>query len=253
MKSYTYKITHKQTNKSYIGSRKSKDNDLMCDLKSYKSSSRNKHFKKELEECPDNFTFEIIDVFDNYEDCINNEVYLHDYYNVSENDMFYNLAKQTSTGFTTYNYKHTEETKKIMSDKSNKKRENNVMYNNKHSKNTIDKITEKAKLRTHPKETIDKIIKSNSKGVSINGVIYENSTIASKEIGLSKSCIDYRLKSNSNKFEKWFRLGKKIRKVEINGVIYISAKEGYTSLGMNKNKFFGRLNSSNFPEYKYVD
>lgn len=101
MPSYVYEIKNKLNGKRYIGSRKCKgepQNDLGI---KYFSSSHNKEFMKEQKENPEHFEYHIIQIFENHKDALLKEIELHDLYNVSVNENFYNLANQTSTGFTT--------------------------------------------------------------------------------------------------------------------------------------------------------
>lgn len=98
---YVYQIVNKLNNKRYIGSRTSNippEEDLGY---RYRSSSRNKEFIEDMNKNPTCYEFEVIKTFNNAKDKMKFEIYLHNIYNVSKCDLFYNLAKQTSTGFNT--------------------------------------------------------------------------------------------------------------------------------------------------------
>lgn len=101
MPSYVYEIKNKLNGKRYIGSRKCEGNPQNDLGIKYFSSSHNKEFMKEQKEYPEHFEYHIIQIFENHKDALLKEIELHDLYNVSVNENFYNLAKQTSTGFTT--------------------------------------------------------------------------------------------------------------------------------------------------------
>ena len=96
---YVYLITELSTNKKYIGSR-SCDNKPEFDLgHKYYSSSKNKIFIKNQKDNRDNYNYTILSMHQTREEAINEEIRLHDLYNVNHNPEFYNRSKQTSTGF----------------------------------------------------------------------------------------------------------------------------------------------------------
>ncbi|URC15338.1 endonuclease [Paraglaciecola Antarctic GD virus 1] len=99
MKHYTYMITNTKTNMKYIGARTSKVENLLDDLKKYKSSSRNLTFIMEQKKSPEDFEYTILSTFDDRKSAINHEIELHNTYDVARNKEFYNMAKQTCTGF----------------------------------------------------------------------------------------------------------------------------------------------------------
>ena len=170
-KSYVYQIVHLPTLKSYIGSRTAKGCDPSGIGTKYFSSSRDKEFMLEQKEKPENFLYFILKKFDeNYKECIEYEIYLHDKYNVGVNKRFYNKSKQTSTGFsttgTTYicsdkkkrnisignkGKKKSESHKKNLSKKSHWKGIHGPMYNKKHTNETIQKMR-KPKSEEHRKK-----------------------------------------------------------------------------------------------------
>lgn len=96
---YVYIITELSTNKKYIGSR-SCDNNPSFDLgHKYYSSSKNKTFIKNQKNNRDNYSYTVLSVHQTREDAINEEIRLHNLYDVNHNPDFYNRSKQTSTGF----------------------------------------------------------------------------------------------------------------------------------------------------------
>lgn len=101
MSFYVYCIKNIINNKRYIGSRKC-NGDPEDDLGiKYFSSSHNKEFMSEQKENPTLFEYEILKIFDNHKDMLEYEIYLHNLYDVGKNINFYNIVKQTSTGFST--------------------------------------------------------------------------------------------------------------------------------------------------------
>lgn len=101
MSFYVYCIKNIINNKRYIGSRKC-NGDPEDDLGiKYFSSSHNKEFMSEQKENPTLFEYEILKIFDNHKDMLEFEIYLHNLYDVGKNINFYNIVKQTSTGFST--------------------------------------------------------------------------------------------------------------------------------------------------------
>lgn len=96
---YVYQITNKVNSKMYIGSRTSNiepANDLG---KKYFSSSKDKEFQKEQRENPENFIYEVLSIYNNKDDMLNEEIRLHNLYEVGKNLNYYNKSKQTSKSF----------------------------------------------------------------------------------------------------------------------------------------------------------
>jgi len=100
MKSYVYRITNLVENRHYYGSRKSKHESLMTDLKLYKSSFK-QWFREDQIKNPQNYKYKIIKVFDDRKEAFKFEGKLHSFFDVKNNPKFYNLANQTSDGFST--------------------------------------------------------------------------------------------------------------------------------------------------------
>ena len=87
---YVYKITDKKRNKFYIGSRSSKippEQDLG---KIYFSSSENKKFIKEQIEKSDQFIYEVIKIFPDYEQASDYEIELLKQENATSDKNYYN-------------------------------------------------------------------------------------------------------------------------------------------------------------------
>jgi group I intron endonuclease len=135
---YTYEITNKKGNR-YIGVRScncTPNNDpYMGSCKTLDEAIKNEGIE--------NFTKTILQTFDTRDEAVEDEIFLHDLYDVGANLLFYNEAKATSTGFDRSGHKHTEETKRKMSESSK-----GIVPWNKggtHSEETKQKISEAKK------------------------------------------------------------------------------------------------------------
>ena len=100
---YVYVITELSTSMKYIGVRSCKilpEHDLGI---KYFSSSRNKDFIKNQKDCKKkniiNYKYEILSVHDTRKSACNEEIRLHELYNVDHDCMFYNRTKAASIGF----------------------------------------------------------------------------------------------------------------------------------------------------------
>lgn len=96
---YTYRITNKVLNKHYYGVRTSKIEPSKDIGHIYFSSSRDKAFKLDQKENPQDYKYKVIRNFDSRKEAMELEVLLHNKFNVGINENFYNKSKQTSTGF----------------------------------------------------------------------------------------------------------------------------------------------------------
>ena len=96
---YTYQITEISTQMKYIGCRSSERNPEDDLGLYYFSSIRDKSFVEKQKDNPEDYLYDILGVFENREDAIEHEISLHKIYDVSNNKMFYNVSKQTSTGW----------------------------------------------------------------------------------------------------------------------------------------------------------
>lgn len=98
---YVYTICNKVTRICYIGSRSSKEHPSEDLGNRYFSSSTNKLFIEEQKKTPMLFKYLILKTFQNRQDALNYEIFLHNFFDVSKNKKFYNKSKQTSVGFST--------------------------------------------------------------------------------------------------------------------------------------------------------
>ena len=136
--SYTY-WSYEEYRRAYIGVR-------LCPNK-YPTPELDIHYFGSYKDKTFNPTHKIIlNVFDNHEDAKDEEVELHNAFDVGRNPHFANLAKQTSTGFSTAGFQHNEESKQKMAEA--KKGENNPNYDKKHTEENKKIITEAA-IRFH--------------------------------------------------------------------------------------------------------
>lgn len=97
--SYVYRITNKEENKHYYGSRVCKMSkrfsiNALEDLKEYKSTSSLKDFKTLQIERPEIFKYKIIKIFKTKNEAIEYESLLHKKFNVKDNPKFYNKHNQ---------------------------------------------------------------------------------------------------------------------------------------------------------------
>jgi len=123
MRHYVYKITNttpRDKRKYYIGVRTSKGCLPEQDTK-YLGSS--KTLLKEIKTIgKENFTKEILASFETREEAIEEEMRLHDKYNVAVNSEYYNRCKQTPTGFDRTGAKDTKEEREVINDYYKKKK-----------------------------------------------------------------------------------------------------------------------------------
>jgi len=98
---YVYRITNVIENKHYYGYRSSKTQPHLDLGIKYFSSSSDKKFIKDQKETPKNYKYIIIKECKNKKEALLLEIKLHQKFNVSKNKNFYNLANQTSIGFST--------------------------------------------------------------------------------------------------------------------------------------------------------
>jgi hypothetical protein len=112
---YTYIIINQVNGKMYIGVR-SCECEPMFDLGvKYFSSSKDKELIKDQRENKADYSYQILGRFDERAEAIRMEIELHNLHDVGKSDLFYNRAKQTSTGFDISGTKHSEEQKGKMS------------------------------------------------------------------------------------------------------------------------------------------
>lgn len=82
----------------------------------YFSSSTDSDFINEQSSNPNIFRYKIIKIFTNRNDALELEIRLHNKFDVGQNPLFYNKAKQTSTGFDMTGIPRTKEFKKHISE-----------------------------------------------------------------------------------------------------------------------------------------
>ena len=145
MTHYTYEIINIINGKRYIGSRTCSGNpedDLGI---KYFSSSKDKDFIKEQKEHPWRFRYKITGIYPTRKSAIQEEINLHEFFDVGINPEFYNKAKQTSIGFDRSGCKHNKASriKMSISHIGIQSGENNPMYGRTHTVDSRKKISEK--------------------------------------------------------------------------------------------------------------
>ena len=98
---YVYRITSIIENKHYYGKRSSKIEPKLDLGIRYFSSSKDKEFIKDQKQNSQNYKYKIVSLHTSSKEALNKEIRLHNKFNVQNNLNFINIAKQTSTGFTT--------------------------------------------------------------------------------------------------------------------------------------------------------
>jgi hypothetical protein len=98
---YVYRITNIVENKHYYGKRSCRIEPKLDLGKKYFSSSRDKVFKKDQKDNPQNYKYKVIRCFESSSEAIEFEIRLHEKFDVGVNESFYNRAKQTSSKFDT--------------------------------------------------------------------------------------------------------------------------------------------------------
>lgn len=117
MKHYVYRITNIKLNKHYYGTRSSKINPSEDIGHIYFSSSSDKLFMQDQKINSSNYIYKVVYIHSTRKKALQQEVKLHQKFDVGINESFYNKSKQTSIKFdTTGNSyrkgcKHSEETK----------------------------------------------------------------------------------------------------------------------------------------------
>jgi len=112
---FTYRITNIELNKHYYGVRSSKiepSKDLGI---KYFSSSCDSNFIKDQKNNPHLYKYIIVSVFKTRKEAIDQEIVLHDKFNVAINENFYNRAKATLTSFDCTGTKRNDTSKLKMS------------------------------------------------------------------------------------------------------------------------------------------
>jgi hypothetical protein len=167
---YVYRVQHKETKKEYIGCRSSNEIDIG---EKYFTSSKDEEFREDFIENSNNYNILIEGDYYSRKESLDVEIFLHHFYDVGKNPMFYNKSKQTSTGFDTTGriFSHSDETKrKIGESLKGKKRpeiskrmkgENHPLYGKHHSEKTKQKLSESHKGNKHSEKTKQKLSEIN--------------------------------------------------------------------------------------------
>lgn len=116
MNHYVYLIIDQQPHSSkrfYIGKRSC--NCLIENDYKYMSSSTDKEFKQFIKDNFNRFKKIILNVFETNEEALQNEIFLHDLFDVGRSHYFYNKAKSTSTGWSTFGIEKSEAQKQKLS------------------------------------------------------------------------------------------------------------------------------------------
>jgi len=174
---FLYEIKNKKFQKSYIGVRSSNFIDLGI---KYFSSSTDKDFMEEQKLYPYRFDYIVLLLCDTREEALSYEVYLHNHFNVSNNDNFYNKSNQTSVGFDTTGIIRSEEVKdkirqtqlKIFEDQS-KREKSRIVANNWWLENEEKKQEYSERLKNKISNNAKKVIllkKSTNEEIIFNSI-----------------------------------------------------------------------------------
>ncbi len=99
MNHYVYLITNITIWKGYIGTRSCLIDPINDIGIKYFSSSTDKDFINDQKENPNNYKYEVLRTFETRELALIKEIELHKEFDVAKSNLFYNLSRQTSTGF----------------------------------------------------------------------------------------------------------------------------------------------------------
>ena len=160
---YTYRITNKILKKHYYGVRTSKDKpELDLGIK-YFSSSSDSDFIKDQNCNIQNYRYKILKVFKNRSDAGVMEIKLHEKFNVSANESFYNKCNSTSQMFTIEGLKHSDKTKsKMRNSKLGKPGPNKgVKFSKEHKQALSEAQKKRTDDRSISEETKKKIAEAN--------------------------------------------------------------------------------------------
>lgn len=97
---YTYEIYDPVLNMKYIGSRTNKNVKSIESDSSYMGSVKSKEWAPLWKEITKRCTKTILQVFENKQQALEHEIYLHKLYDIDNNEEFFNKSKLTSTKFT---------------------------------------------------------------------------------------------------------------------------------------------------------
>lgn len=195
---YVYRITNTCINKHYYGKRSSSLEPHKDLGKHYFSSSRDKEFIKDQKENPEKYRYKVIRIFEFSQDALVFEILLHQKFNVGINPNFYNKAKQTSSGFSTFGIKPSESTL-LKLQKSSTGRKHSLETK---QKQALSKYGNTWNIgRKHSQEAINKMkkIKGHVKGniKPVNIYCFETNKLIAQNVILHEWCgQDKSLRSN---------------------------------------------------------
>ena len=165
-----------------------------------------------------NFNKEILHTFNTREDALFNEIQLHEYYDVSHNDEFYNQVKQTSKKFDCsgihLSQLEKDKRKQAMIDyfsrtKKDLSGSNNPMYGKSHTTKSREKISKNhinVSGKNNPAAKTFKLISPNGEVFIVTGSIIQ-------------FCKDHNLTYNSNSFNRFIN----------NGIMTIGRNKGWSA------------------------
>lgn len=186
---YVYRITNINEKRYYYGKRTSKIPPKEDLGKIYFSSSRDKDFQQDQRKNPENYKYKVICVFPTSEKALCFEIRLHAKFNVGKNPKFYNKAKQTSTGFSTFGISPSKETLEKLS-RTHKGRKHTEETKRKQAISKYGNSWNKG--RKHSPEAITKMkaIKGHAKKGSkpVNIFCYSTDTLVAANVVLNEWC-----------------------------------------------------------------
>jgi len=161
---YIYEIINKTTGMRYVGKRTSTTTpELDLGIK-YFSSSTNKQFIKHQKENPTSYYYYVLSTHDTVKEATQEEIRLHNIFNVGRNHMFFNKAIQTSTKFDTTGIPLSPEHKIKLSERH--KGKPGTTNGRRHTNDTKQKMSSSQKGRKHSEETKKKM-KESHKNISL--------------------------------------------------------------------------------------
>lgn len=123
---YVYEVINLITDMRYIGSRSCKIQPSQDLGNKYFTSSKDINFINDQRLNSISYKYVVLKEFENRKDALEFEIFLHNKFDVSRNNQFFNRAKQTSTGFNTSGKNLlTEEQRLIRSERWKKNNPNN--------------------------------------------------------------------------------------------------------------------------------
>ena len=222
-----YKITNKLNNKVYIGSTVNLKNREQRHFKNLKDGN---HHSKKLQNAyfkhgEEVFLFEIIEFYDEIENhlLIEREQYWINFYNSYKNG--YNSRPKAQNN---YGHKHSEETKKILSEKN--KGKNNAMYGVKRTEEQKSKqrnlFINKSYEERYGHERAEKI-KEKKRIIGLNRKHTEKTKLKQSRVKKSKPILQ--LDSEYNIIKEWYSKREPLRELGIRVDYTVKSKSKYTN------------------------